>query len=348
MAKGLRLTQTWMERALWLVALVFAAFLIGLGGKVVENLWQVEPLPPVRSYVDPAQYQAVQAALDQATEHRKAAEAALAQARQKHSVAVANTASAQESFQNWLATRRATEKADQDPELIARTHGLDTLKAAERSALAVAQAQEQAMLDANQAYQRASNDDDRLMAAAQIKFDAVERTHETRVFLYRLAVTLPLLLVAGWLFAKKRKNAYWPFVWGFIFFALFAFFVELVPYLPSYGGYVRYITGIIVTALVGRYAIKSLQAYLERQKLAEAQPEIKRRETMSYDTAMARLAKNICPGCERSVDLKDGKTDFCPHCGIGLFDHCKTCTARKSAFAKFCFSCGTPASTESL
>jgi hypothetical protein len=128
------------------------------------------------------------------------------------------------------------------------------------------------------------------------------------------------LVLAGWLFVRKRQSIYWPFVWGFILFALFAFFVELVPYLPSYGGYVRYVVGIGITVLVGRYAILALNRYLERQKLAEAMPDAQRREELSYDVALARLAKNVCPGCERPVDLKNETIDFCPHCGIGLFD----------------------------
>lgn len=121
---------------------------------------------------------------------------------------------------------------------------------------------------------------------------------------------------------------------------MFAFFVELVPYLPSYGGYVRYVVGIVLTVLAGRQAIVSLNRYLEKQKLAEQLPNAQRRDELSYDTALARLSKGVCPGCERPVDLKNPDIDFCPHCGIGLFDHCLPCSARKSAFAKFCHACG--------
>jgi len=224
--------------------------------------------------------------------------------------------------------------------------------------------QQQVALDARQAQQRAQAelrtledaarstyvDEQRAQAqlrelerGAQDALQKARRAQELRVFLYRLALTLPLLVAAGWLFVKKRKGTYWPFVWGFIFFALFAFFVELVPYLPSYGGYVRYIVGILITALVGRYAILALNRYLERQKLAESLPDAQRREELSYDVALARLAKGVCPGCERPVDLKDTQNDFCPHCGIGLHDHCGHCDARKSAFSRFCHACGTPA-----
>ncbi len=343
MSKGLRLTEKWMQRALWLVAFVFAGFLIGFGGKIVDNMWRVEPPAPLESFIDPVRGPAVRAAAERAQENRDAATERLDQAKLKHRVAQSNTRTAQQSFENWLSTRRATERPEQDAELINRTRELDVIKDAERQALALVEAQQQALLDASQARDRAAADWDKLEAPAREAAYHASKAQELRVFLLRLAITLPLLLAGAWLFAKKRHGQYWPFVWGFIFFALFAFFVELVPYLPSYGGYVRYGVGIVLTVVAGRYAIVSLQRYLARQKAAEALPDVQRRETLRYDSAMARLAKNVCPGCERPVDLKDGKLDYCPHCGIGLFDHCGHCAARKSAFARFCFACGTPA-----
>jgi predicted RNA-binding Zn-ribbon protein involved in translation (DUF1610 family) len=220
---------------------------------------------------------------------------------------------------------------------------LDALKDKERLAASTVEAQQQVILNAQQAANKARSFLNEQEHAAQKQLDVESRWLELRVFLYRLALTLPLLAIAGWLFVKKRKGTYWPFVWGFIFFALFAFFVELVPYLPSYGGYVRYVVGIIITVLVGRQAIVSLNRYLEKQKLAEQLPDVQRREELSYDTALTRLSKAVCPGCERAVDLKNPDIDFCPHCGISLFDHCQPCNARKSAFSKFCHACGTNA-----
>ena len=122
-----------------------------------------------------------------------------------------------------------------------------------------------------------------------------------------------------------------------------AVFHIVVPYLPSYGGYVRYGVGIVVTVLVGRYAIVALNRYLAAQQAAEAEPDQRRRDTLDYDQALGRLAKNVCPGCERPVDLKQPGLDFCPHCGIGLHDHCGQCHTRKNAWVRYCISCGAPA-----
>ena len=340
MSKSLRLSEKWFRRGLWLVALVFAGFLIGLGGTIVGDLPKVEPQVEMNDFIDKPQADPLRQSIKAAERTQRDAQDALDQAELKLRTAQADTAAARESFDNWIATRSATQRSEQNPEVIARTRELDRLKKAEREAQALQEAQNKIALDARQQARAQREQLQTLETAANIKLQEELRKSELRVFLYRLVLTLPLLAIAAWLFVKKRKGTYWPFVWGFIIFAAFAFFVELVPYLPSYGGYVRYIVGIVLTAVIGRYAILALNRYLEKQKAAELLPEAARREELSYDTALGRLAKSVCPGCERPVDLKSDKIDYCPHCGIGLHDHCGACNTRKSAFAKFCHTCG--------
>lgn len=343
MSKSLRLSEKWFRFGLWLVAFVFASFLIGLGGTVVANLPKVEQRYTLEDFIDKTEATKTRGEIKQLQKTRQETQEQLEQERLKHNSARANASNARDTFSNWLATRHVTQRAEQDSELLARTQALDTLKAAERKALANVEVQQQAALDAQQAEAHAQTRLRDLEDTASSQLSAALRSQELRVFGYRLALTLPLLGVAGWLFVKQRKSTWWPFVWGFIYFALFAFFVELVPYLPSYGGYVRHVVGIIITVLVGRQAIVGLNRYLEKQKLNEALPDVERRKELSYDTALARLAKNVCPGCERPVDLKNAAIDFCPHCGICLFDHCGQCQERKSAFSRFCHACGATA-----
>jgi predicted RNA-binding Zn-ribbon protein involved in translation (DUF1610 family) len=343
MSKALRLSEKWFRRGLWLVAFVFAGFLIGLGGTVVNDLPKVEQPLQLDDFLDRGAADRLRATMQQSERTARDAQDALEQARLQRRAAEADVQTTRESLQNWLATRRATQLSGQDPEVIARTQALDRLKLAERAAQAKVQQQEQVLLDARQGEARARLQLQEMQEQAQKKLQAEARQVELRVFLYRLALTLPLLVIAGWLLRTRRRSTWWPFVWGFAIFAVFAFFVELVPYLPSYGGYVRYVVGIVATVLVGRQAVVALNRYLERQKAAEQLPDAQRRQELSYDTALARLAKSVCPGCERPVDLKDEKMDFCPHCGIGLFDRCGQCATRKSAFVKFCRNCGTPA-----
>lgn len=340
MSKSLRLTEKWMQRGLWLVALVFAGFLIGLGGAVVGDLPRVEKRFQREDFIPASDSAAVNAAIKSAERAENQADEALEQAKLKARERSTDAMAVQTTFENWLATRRVTQKSEHDTELLQRTHALDLLRSEQRVAVAAVQAQEQAALDASQAGRRARAQKDDLEDAADTLLNTAIRAQDLRVFLYRLLLTLPLLGLAGWLFVKKRKNTYWPFVWGYIFFAFFTFFVELVPYLPSYGGYVRYAVGIVLTALIGRQAIISLNRYLEKQKLIEQLPNTQRRQELSYDAALVQLSKGVCPGCERPADLKNPAIDFCPHCGIGLFEPCCACGTRKSTFAKFCQACG--------
>ena len=346
MNKSLRRSERLYNLGLWLVALVFAGCLIGLGGLVVDDLPQVEHRAGRDDFLDQSAARPLQATIKDARTAEEAASGALDQANLKLQAAQQAYASAKDGFGNWLETRKATELPDQDADLVARTRALDALKDAQTRAQREVDAQNGAALDAQQAQVAAQGRLDALERDADARLEAEQNRAELRVFLYRLAVTLPLLAVAVWLFARKRRSPWWPFVWGFILFGLYAFCVELVPYLPSYGGYVYYGVGLVVTVLVGRSTITALNRYLARQRAAEQQPDTVRRQELAYDTALARLAKSTCPGCERPVDLKDAANDFCPHCGIGLFARCDRCEARKSTFSPFCHACGAPAAAD--
>ena len=338
-----RLPEKWFRRGLWLVAFVFAGFLIGLGGKIVGDLPQAAPYKDLQSYVNQQAYVPLQ--LEQA--RLEGQQKQLQDASEQNQLALQKqrnqTLSEQASLNNWLATRSVTEQSDQNPEVIVRTQKLDALKAQERKAQQQTEAVQQQQLDANQRLAQVQVELAQLNEQAQVLKQADDRKIELRVFLYRLALTLPLLLIATYLFMKQRGSRWWPFVWGFIYFALFAFFVELVPYLPSYGGYVRYIVGILLTLLIGRYAIVAMNRYLERKQAEEALPSTERQQQLSYDVAQLRITKAVCPSCERPTDFKNPALDFCPHCGIGLFDYCGVCQVRKNAFDHYCHKCGSVA-----
>ena len=233
MSKALRLSEKWFRFGLWLVAVVFASFLIGLGNNLVANLPKVEHYPQLEDYIDPSAAQKARQQIRQAEETARTAQEAHDQAQLKLNAARANAATARDTFNGWLSTRHATQRPDQDAELIARTRALEELKVLERKALSDVERVQQVLLDARQAEAQARRNLQTLENDASGALSAALQAQELRVFGYRLALTLPLLGIAGWLFAKKRQSTWWPFVWGFIYFALFAFFVELVPYLPS-------------------------------------------------------------------------------------------------------------------
>ena len=95
---------------------------------------------------------------------------------------------ARATFDNWVATRQATGRVDQDAELRAHTSAMDALKAKETAASRGSEAERQKLLDAQQAEQRAEAAMVLLREAAQTRMDAALQASELRVFLYRLAI----------------------------------------------------------------------------------------------------------------------------------------------------------------
>jgi flagellar biogenesis protein FliO len=178
-------------------------------------------------------------------------------------------------------------------------------------------------------------------ARAEERFEQATKRYELTVFAWRLAFTLPILLVAVWLFVRFRNARYWPFVYGFGLFALTAFFIELVPYLPNFGGYVRVLVGIALTAFAGIYVLRAFQRYVERKRDEMQQSQAERARSVASDKALGAFQKKVCPSCDKSWNLAGDNATFCLHCGLRLFSVCE-CGGRNFAFFPFCSSCGRP------
>lgn len=344
-AESNRRTEKWFRRGLWLLAVIFASFLIGLGGKIVDDLPKVEQYRELHTYTDQSRYVPLSDEKKQLEKQLETQESKLAQAQLALEKQQNETSSQREVYKSSLATRHVTEEQARNEQVFEKTKEYETLIAKERELERAVENIRQQILNTEQRIQDINNQISELEETAKPLKEADDRWIELKIFLYRLAITLPLLAVAGWLFKRHRQSRWFPFVWGFIWFALFVFFVELVPYLPSYGGYVRYIVGIIMTLLIGRYVIMAMYRYLERKQAEEAQPALERQQQMDYDLAQSRLAKHICPACERPLDFSNTEMDYCPHCSINLFKPCEHCQTRTSAFNRYCYRCGTARSS---
>jgi predicted RNA-binding Zn-ribbon protein involved in translation (DUF1610 family) len=344
MIKAIRVPERAFSITMWVLSFIFAGFLVGLGGLVIDDLPRVDHPVEIGQFVDQKAAAEIEASRAAAALQRDAIQRQIDIAEPVRQSAQNDYGAKREAFDNWIKTREATTDSKQDPEVISRTRDLDALNDRVRAQEKIVEG-----LTADQAgIERKVTDLDQrrsaLENAASSTFQGALFKQDLEVFLYRLLFTLPLLVIAGWMVKTKRKSAYWPLMRGFGLFALYAFFFQLVPYLPSYGGYIRYIVGIGLTIIASHYLIKWMQHYLANRVVAEQKAEVERKQSIRYEDALKKMSANVCPGCERPIATTgDVLADYCVHCGMQLFDNCKSCATRKLAFFRYCMSCGTTA-----
>ena len=348
MFKSMRVPEQAFSLLMWAVSLLFASFLCGLGGKVVGDLPRLEQAITLEQFADQTALATARERIAQLQHDDSGVNDHLARARLERDAATKAYDSAAEAYGNWIAARTATTDPAQDPEVLKRTHALDALQARKRDRELSVEALEAGQLSRAQSLAEQQRIEAGTLDAARADFDRATFWRELYVFGVRLALTLPLLVIAGWLVARQRRSEYWPLMRGFVLFALFTFFVELVPYLPSYGGYVRYGVGVLLTGIVGHYAIRAMRQYLAARRAVEQKTEVERRQALTSDEALKKMAASVCPGCERAIlATVDLRPDFCAHCGLRLFDHCGHCETRKNVFFRYCTQCGTSAQATS-
>lgn len=342
------------KAAMWLVSLLFASFLIGLGGKVIADLPGASRRPVITDFANAEILERTQNRINIANEKLHELELARNEAQNTLNVKSAAYASAKEANRNWLATRGVTTSnpnaPSQDGELIRQAAELERLNGLAQAARGPVETIENERLLAQRLLQESQQANKMELMRAQPALNESLRNYEVKSFILRLALVVPLLALSGWLIAHKRKSSYWPLARGFIIFSAFAFMVEIVPHVPSFGGYFRYGIGIIFCVVGGHYTIRWMQGYLARRQEETSRNEKERRAVLDSTIAIQKMAAQLCPGCERSIPpaLDGVKVNHCVHCGLNLFDNCHEpvtelgtiCGVRKNAFYKHCPSCG--------
>ncbi|MFM7674139.1 MAG: hypothetical protein ACKO5F_00805 [Synechococcus sp.] len=329
----------------WVVALLFAYFLIQVGASLIADLPLLSRQPQLADFTDQPAIERIEQQIRPTEEQRSRVEQQLQAAQQELQAAEQSYGRARTSFENWRAARSATEQSAQNPAVVQRAAELDRLLNRQEEIQARVGRLQQEEAGFRLAVRPQQQRIEALRAEAERKFQRAREWAELRAFLIRLAFVLPVLALAVWLFRRHRGSEQWPFVWGFLLFALFAFFFELVPYLPSsFRAYIRYGIGVLLTYLGGRALIQTLRSYAARKQAELEASQEERRRQIRYEQALQALGRHQCPSCERGLPkLAPEALNYCSYCGLNLAMVCPRCQLRHTTFYPFCPSCGLPA-----
>ena len=334
------------------ISLILCLFLILLTNKVIRDIDNITKSP---SNVDFENKQVIlnfQKLIDKCNDSIKVFENKKSRIEKTIIVARANRDNEKGSFDNWIKTRKTIGSPANDRDVLIRAQKVDELYKIEQDWKLQQTLIEDSIKSIQSNINRLSEKIDKEHEAADKLYSKAIQKYDLKVFLIRLLLVTPILLLGVWFFIKYRKNKYWPLFQGFSLFSLYAFFFGLVPYLPSYGGYIRYSVGIILSIFAGYYAINKIRKYLELKKIELKTSSIERSKNVQTDTAEKALMNHVCPSCGKDFILKNWEaptdshknvtfiTDFCRFCGLQLFSKCEKCGNKNFIHLPFCSNCG--------
>lgn len=263
-----------------------------------------------------------------------------------------NYANEQASFNNWVKTRDSLGLSKDDSEVRSRAKKLDDYYQVAKSWIDEQKNIETQSLAVDKKLQQLDGQIEVINAAASDRYEKAMNQHELKIFLWRLLFVIPVLLVSVFFVLRRRSSDYWPLYRGFVFFGFYAFFFGLAPYLPSFGGYVRYSVGILLTVALGYYAIVRMKIYMKEREAQLAVSQQERAERIQSASAEKAFAQHFCPSCGKDFLLSAWEnkgsdasnyrlvSHYCRHCGLNLFKDCHRCGAAYFVHLPYCQSCG--------
>ncbi|PKG43837.1 hypothetical protein [Psychroflexus sp. MES1-P1E] len=339
----------------YIIAIVLCGFLISLSGKLIDDVDEWKERPTVEQFQNAdfltlknSEIEKIDLKINLKGEKKSSVENTI-------KVVNSNYVNAKKSFDNWLEARKTVGSPKEDKDVLNRANELDEYyKSQQEWKKELAEITNEINLltkNKNKIEELIDKEKDR----AYGEREKAIRKYDLKVFLIRLLFILPILLLGIFFIIKFRKHKYWPLFLGFVLFSFYAFFFGLVPYLPSYGGYIRYTVGIILSVLFGVYVINKIRAFIEQKKNELKISTTERSKKVQTETAEKALNDHMCPSCgkdfivkkwDKSAGKKDKAetygivTNFCRFCGLELFKKCKKCDSENFAHLPFCSNCG--------
>jgi predicted RNA-binding Zn-ribbon protein involved in translation (DUF1610 family) len=184
---------------------------------------------------------------------------------------------------------------------------------------------------------------------ARKEYNGLMSKHRWKVAALKLAVMLPVLLIAAWFFQKKRSGNYGPIVYS----AFIAVFVQISLVVHEYfpRRYFKYIAILVVIGIVLK-----LLVYLLKRIVSPQKAWLIKQYQEAYD-------RNICPICGKPIRIgplryaaRTGRRALvwaaqgsesdeqqiytCPSCGTELYGKCEKCSDVRHSLLPFCEHCG--------
>lgn len=339
----------------YIIAIALFSFLVSLSGKLLDDVDEWKEKPRVEEFQNSDLLKSKYSEIEKIDAKINIEIAKQSSIQNTINVVDNNYENAKKSFDNWLEARKTVGSPKEDKEVLSRANKLDefykTQQAWKEELSEIRNKTALLVNNKNQIYQLIEEENKR---AYEERENAI-RKYDLKVFLIRLLFILPILILGIYFIMKFRKHKYWPLFLGYVMFSFYAFFFGLVPYLPSYGGYIRYTVGIILSIVFGVYAINKIKAFIDQKKSELQVSTTERAKKVQTETAEKALENHMCPSCgkdfivkkwDKSAKIKDKKetdgdvTNFCRFCGLVLFKECDKCGSVNFAHLPFCSNCG--------
>ncbi len=335
------------------ISVVLCVFLILLTTKFIDDIDKITLAPEFNDFEDKTVIEEIDLTIKKIEDSAFVYENKRKQIEKTVFIVRENYLRENESYENWLKARTTIGSPSNDREVLERAKKLDEFFKIEQEWTTQMRLIEDTIAQIRS--QRGDLETKRFQANedATIKYNEAMKKYDLKVFLIRLLLILPILLIGVWFVIKFRQHKYWAIFRAFVFYSVYAFFFGLVPYLPSYGGYIRYTVGIVLSLLLGIYAINFLRKYIEQKKKELETSSKERSKKVQTETAERSLLNHVCPSCGKDFILKKWEyqvpeitknltitTDFCRFCGLELFAKCAKCGNKNFVHLSYCSNCG--------